>query len=161
MQIIERKENPLLGRVELTFEWNHDNLPTPTLSEMITAAAKAEPGSKKELVFVKNVNTRYGMPLTTGIALIYDSEESASLEPKFIVDRHEKTRAQKETGGDEECQTDLTQDRNGQNIQLMAILWYVKESFVRFVDLVSSWEFTMIGKYVENVVTIQTMKKSN
>ena len=36
-----------------------------------------------------------------GEALIYDSEESASLEPKFIVDRHEKTRAQKETGGDE------------------------------------------------------------
>ena len=41
------------------------------------------------------------MPLTTGIALIYDSEESASLEPKFIVERHEKTRAVKETGGDE------------------------------------------------------------
>jgi len=101
MEIIERKENPLLGRVELTFEWNHANLPTPTLSEMVTAAAKAEPGSKKELVFVKNVNTRYGMPLTTGIALIYDSEESASLEPKFIFDRHEKTRAKKETGGDE------------------------------------------------------------
>ena len=101
MQIIERKENPLLGRVELTFEWNHTNLPTPTLSEMITSAAKAEPGSKKELIFVKNVNTRYGRPLTTGTALIYDSEESASLEPKFIVDRHEKTRAPKETGGDE------------------------------------------------------------
>ena len=101
MQIIERKENPILGRVELTFEWNHTNLPTPTLSEMINAAAKAEPGSKKELIFVKNVNTRYGRPLTTGTALIYDSEESASLEPKFIVDRHEKTRAPKETGGDE------------------------------------------------------------
>ena len=101
MQIIERKENPLLGRVELTFEWNHAKLPTPTLSEMITAAAKAEPGSKKELIFIKNVNTRYGRPLTTGTALIYDSEESASLEPKFIVDRHEKTRAPKETGGDE------------------------------------------------------------
>tara|TARA_B100000900_G_scaffold414951_1_gene443189 strand:- start:3519 stop:3824 length:306 start_codon:yes stop_codon:yes gene_type:complete len=101
MQIIERKENPLLGRVELTFEWNHKNLPTPTLSEMIIAAAKAEPGSKKEYVFIKNVNTRYGMPLTTGIALVYDSEESASLEPKFIVDRHEKTREKKETVGDE------------------------------------------------------------
>ena len=101
MQIIERKENPLLGRVELTFEWNHENLPTPTLSEMITAAAKAEPGSKKELVFVKNVNTRFGRPLTTGIALLYDSEETASLEPKFIVDRHEKARPQKDKGGDE------------------------------------------------------------
>ena len=101
MQIIERKENPLLGRVELTFEWNHVNLPTPTLSEMVNAAAKAEPGANRELVFVKNVNTRYGRPFTTGIALVYDSAETASFEPKFVQDRHQKTRASKETGGDE------------------------------------------------------------
>ena len=59
MQIIERKENPLLGRVELTFEWSHANLPTPTLSEMITAAAKAEPvqqGTGKRLSMLECVN---------------------------------------------------------------------------------------------------------
>ena len=101
MQIIERKENPLLGRVELTFEWNHVNMPTPTLSEMVTSAAKAEPGANRELVFVKNVSTRYGRPFTTGLALVYDSVDSAAFEPKFVQDRHQKTRASTEKGGDE------------------------------------------------------------
>ena len=101
MQIIERKENPLLGRVELTCEWNHVNMPTPTLSEMVTSAAKAEPGANRELVFVKNVSTRYGRPFTTGLALVYDSADSAAFEPKFVQDRHQKTRASTEKGGDE------------------------------------------------------------
>jgi small subunit ribosomal protein S24e len=101
MQIIERKENPLLGRVELTFEWNHVNMPTPTLSEMVTSAAKAEPGANRELVFGKNVSTRYGRPFTTGLALVYDSADSAAFEPKFVQDRHQKTRASTEKGGDE------------------------------------------------------------
>jgi ribosomal protein S24E len=68
---------------------------------MVNAAAKAEPGANRELVFVKNVNTRYGRPFTTGIALVYDSAESASFEPKFVQDRHQKTRSSKDTGGDE------------------------------------------------------------
>ena len=101
MQITERKENPLLGRVELTFEWNHVNLPTPTLIEMVTAAAKAEPGANRELVYVKNVNTRFGRPFTTGLALVYDSAESAAFEPTFVQDRHQKTRASQKTGGGE------------------------------------------------------------
>ena len=71
MEIIERKENPLLNRVEISFRWEHPKGATPKLSEMVAAAAKAEPGSKKELTFVKNVNTRFGRPQTTGIAVIY------------------------------------------------------------------------------------------
>ncbi len=61
MEIIERKENPLLNRVEISFRWEHPKGATPKLSEMVAAAAKAEPGSKKELTFVKNVNTRFGL----------------------------------------------------------------------------------------------------
>ena len=49
MEIIERKENPLLNRVEISFRWEHPKGATPKLSEMVAAAAKAEPGSKKEL----------------------------------------------------------------------------------------------------------------
>ena len=43
MEVIERKENPLLDRVEIRFMWNHENSPTPSLDEMVAAAAKAEP----------------------------------------------------------------------------------------------------------------------
>ena len=90
MEIIERKENPLLKRVELRFRWNHDKTSTPTLADMVNAAAKAEPGSKKELTFVKNVNTRFGQPLTTGLAVIYQDENAATVGPEYVHTRHQK-----------------------------------------------------------------------
>ena len=52
MEVIDRKENPLLGRVEIRFQWEHTNSPTPSLKEMVAAAAKAEPGAKENLVFL-------------------------------------------------------------------------------------------------------------
>ena len=88
MEVIERKENPLLDRVEIRFMWNHENSPTPSLNEMVAAATKAEPGANKDLVFVKEVSTRYGRPQTSGLALIYGSSESAELEPEYVRVRH-------------------------------------------------------------------------
>lgn len=88
MEVTERKENPLLDRVEIRFVWNHANSSTPSLAEMRAAAAKAEPGAKEELVFVKDVNTRFGMAQTTGMALVYGSAESAELESEFVKARH-------------------------------------------------------------------------
>ena len=88
MEIIERKENAVLDRVELRFQWNHPGAATPSLSQMVDAAAKAEPGADKKLVFVKNVNTRFGMTRTSGLALIYGTPESASNEPDYVMERH-------------------------------------------------------------------------
>ena len=88
MEIIERKENPVLDRVELTFQWNHSGEATPSVSQMVDAAAKAEPGADKKLVYVKNVNTRFGMSRTSGLALIYGAAESASIEPDYVIERH-------------------------------------------------------------------------
>ena len=96
MEIIERKENPLLNRVEISFRWEHSKGSTPKLSEMVAAAAKAEPGSKKELTFVKNVNTRFGRPQTTGIAVIYGDAEAAALEPEYVHTRHKSTHSPNE-----------------------------------------------------------------
>ncbi len=90
MEIIERKENPALDRVELTFQWNHSGDATPSRSQMRDAAAKAEPGAIKEQVFIKNVNTRFGMSKTTGLALIYGSEDSASIEPEYVRTRYDQ-----------------------------------------------------------------------
>ena len=105
MQVIERKDNPLLNRVEIRFVWDHPNSPTPDLSQMVSAAAKVEPGSKEELIFIKDVSTRFGMPRTTGLALVYSTEEASSIEPDFIVERHKKVRGDDSPadgeGGDE------------------------------------------------------------
>lgn len=88
MEILDRKENPALDRVELKFQWDHSNEATPSLSQMVEAAAKAEPGTDTNLVVVKNVNTRFGMCRTTGTALIYGSAESKSIEPDYVIERH-------------------------------------------------------------------------
>lgn len=101
MQVIERKDNPLLNRVEIRFVWDHPNSPTPDLSQMVAAAAKVEPGAKEELVFIKDVSTRFGMPRTTGLALIYSSAEASTIEPNFIVERHKRVRGEDSEGGDE------------------------------------------------------------
>tara|TARA_B100000676_G_C17793049_1_gene688089 strand:- start:201 stop:515 length:315 start_codon:yes stop_codon:yes gene_type:complete len=104
MQVIDRKDNPLLNRVEIKFVWDHPNSPTPDLAQMVAAAAKSEPGAKPELVFVKDVSTRFGMPRTTGLALIYSSEEASTIEPDFIVERHKRIRGDESDGsqgGDE------------------------------------------------------------
>ena len=55
------------------------------LSQMVEAAAKAEPGADSNLVIVKDVNTRFGMSRTTGTALIYGSSESKSVEPDYVI----------------------------------------------------------------------------
>ena len=99
MEVIERKENPLLDRVEIRFLWNHDNSSPPSLKEMVAAAVKVEPGAKESMTFVKEVSTRYGRPQTTGLALVYGSSESAALESKYVRVRHgEKTES--EDGGE-------------------------------------------------------------
>ena len=44
------------------------------------------------------------MPRTTGLALIYSSEEASTIEPDFIVERHKRIRGDESDdseGGDE------------------------------------------------------------
>ena len=49
MEIIDRKENPLLNRVEISFRWDHSGGATPTLSEMVAAAARLNLAQRKNL----------------------------------------------------------------------------------------------------------------
>ena len=88
MEILERKDNPLLNRVEIKFVWNHPGEGTPTRKDMVIAAAKSEPNAKKELTYIKDVRTVFGKGRTEGIALIYSSAESASMEPGYVSARH-------------------------------------------------------------------------
>jgi small subunit ribosomal protein S24e len=88
MEIIERKENPILNRVELTWQWRHTGAPTPTRTEIIDAVVKMEPGATKDRILVKSVSTRFGQPLTTGNAVVYGDRADLEKEPKYILARH-------------------------------------------------------------------------
>ena len=88
MEILERKENPLLERVELAFSLRHVGVPTPSRQALLEAVTRMEPGSSVDQIIVKNVNTRFGQPLTTGDAYVYGSREALLKEPKYILQRH-------------------------------------------------------------------------
>ena len=84
MEIIDRIENPLLSRVELTFKWNHHGTATPSRTEMLNQLASMEPGANRDLIVVKDVVTRFGVATTTGVGLVYESQDAMSVEPEYI-----------------------------------------------------------------------------
>jgi ribosomal protein S24E len=88
MEIIDRKENSLLDRVEISFRWRHVGNPTPSRDELLNMAKSMEPGASKECIIIKDVNTRFGQPLTSGVAHIYGNKASMVVEPKCMLDRH-------------------------------------------------------------------------
>ncbi len=88
MEIIDRKENSLLKRIEIKFQLRHDKEATPSRSNLRSKVASLEPGSMAANVIVKNVNTRFGQPMTTGLAFIYESSAAMQIEPQYILDRH-------------------------------------------------------------------------
>ena len=87
MEVVERKENPLLKRVEIRFRWRHVGTATPSRAQMLAAVAAVEPGSTKENIIVKEVSTRFGQPLTTGLAYVYESADALAHEPTYILSR--------------------------------------------------------------------------
>ena len=91
METKDRKENPLLNRVEIEFSWNHEGKPTPSRSEMLNLIATKEK-SKVDLIVIKNVNTRFGVGITTGTALIYNDVEAMKVEPAYIHERFSELR---------------------------------------------------------------------
>jgi small subunit ribosomal protein S24e len=93
MEIIERKENPILNRVELSWQWRHVGSATPTRADIIDAVAKMEPGATKDRILVKSVSTRFGQPLTTGSAFVYSDRADLEKEPKYILARHDNSAA--------------------------------------------------------------------
>ena len=88
MEIIDRKENLILNRVEIAWQWRHAGAATPTRNQIIDAVVKMEPGATKDRILVKSVSTRFGQPLTTGNAFVYGDRADLEKEPKYILARH-------------------------------------------------------------------------
>jgi ribosomal protein S24E len=105
MDIVSRIENKLLNRVEINFRWQHEGQATPSRKAVMDLVKTLEPGSNPDFIVVKECNTRFGQPLTTGMAFIYHDASSMSVEPEFIHKRHEQFRsaspAPAKEGGDE------------------------------------------------------------
>ncbi len=114
INIISKKQNPLLKRKEVTFSIDHAQTGgTPTrveVSKQLAALLKA----KRELVYVKNVQTKTGTMIAVGEANVYDSIEQAKImEPKHIIARNalpekpEESQAPEESTEKEEKAVDV------------------------------------------------------
>ena len=112
MEIIDRKENPILNRVEISWQWRHTGAATPTRNEIIDAVLKMEPGATKDLVLVKSVSTRFGQPLTTGNAFVYGDRTDLEKEPKYIL----APPAAKKSSSEEETTEDSADDAEAAEI---------------------------------------------
>jgi len=97
VDIRTQEHNPLLKRIEITFEVKHDKrMGTPQRFEVRKRLAKI---LKKdlELVYVKRMETKTGTMITFGNANIYDSIEQGKLvEPKHILTRNAPIEKEKE-----------------------------------------------------------------
>ncbi len=95
-EVLSRRENPLLDRVEIEFRTRHSSEPTPTRDALREEIAKIAKG-KKDLVIIDRVNSDFGRPETTGYAKVYKNKDKIlSVERKHILIRNGLLKPEKE-----------------------------------------------------------------
>lgn len=96
VEVLQKKENPLLKRTEVSFRLLHPKEKTParaSVREKLAAVA----GGKREGVVISYLRSRYGVSQTLGYAKIYESAEAAKkMEPFHILLRNGLAEAKKD-----------------------------------------------------------------
>lgn len=89
IRILSRKRNPLLKRMEITFEVDHsDSGGTPQRLEVRETLAKAIKADLK-LVYISRMVTKTGTMTALGEANAYDSlDQARHVEPNHILVRY-------------------------------------------------------------------------
>ena len=88
LEVLQRKENPLLKRVEVTFKATHKAEPTPTRDALRAFLAK-ELKATKDIVVIDYQASTFGRYETVGAAKVYKTKEEAlAVERKHILVRN-------------------------------------------------------------------------
>src|SRR3989449_8755720 len=88
LEVLQRKENPLLKRVEVTFKATHKAEPTPTRDALRAFLAK-ELKATKDIVVIDYQASTFGRYETVGEAKVYKTKEEALAgERKHILVRN-------------------------------------------------------------------------
>jgi small subunit ribosomal protein S24e len=88
LEVIQRKENPLLKRTEVSFKAIHKAEPTPTRDALRAFLAK-ELKATKDIVVIDSQASTFGRYETVGYAKVYKTKEEAlSVERKHILVRN-------------------------------------------------------------------------
>ena len=88
IEITEKKDHPLLSRLEISFLIKHPEESTPKRSEVREGLAGTL-NVKKGCVVIDNMKTVFGKSETIGFAKVYSTEEQArSIEREHILVRN-------------------------------------------------------------------------
>ena len=94
LEVVAKKENPLLKRVEVRFKAIHKAEPTPTRDALRAFLAK-ELKATKDVVVIDHQASSFGRYETLGYAKIYKSKEEAeSIERRHILVRNRLAEAE-------------------------------------------------------------------
>jgi len=88
IEVVSRKDNPLLGRIEIQFKISHGKDRTPTRDDIRNELATMV-NSKKDRVVIDHMNSVFGKAETVGYAKIYEKKETAQkIERKHTLKRN-------------------------------------------------------------------------
>ncbi len=74
IEILNKKENPLLGRTEVRFRVTHEGAPTPKREEVRQALGKAL-NAPKESVVLDQLDSEFGRGQSHGYAKVYANQD--------------------------------------------------------------------------------------
>ncbi|WP_048150032.1 30S ribosomal protein S24e [Palaeococcus ferrophilus] len=87
IRIIEKKENPLLGRTEIYFEVEHEGEPTPSRQEVkgkLVAMLDLNAGT----TVIQYIRSNFGSRVSKGYAKVYETRERMlEVEPEYVLRR--------------------------------------------------------------------------
>jgi len=88
LEVVQRKENPLLKRTEVSFKAIHKAEPTPT-RDALRAFLARELKATKDIVVIDSQASTFGRYETVGYAKVYKTKEEAlAVERKHILVRN-------------------------------------------------------------------------
>lgn len=90
-EIVEERYNSLIGRLELEVKVTHLGEGTPSRGIIREGLARLY-GKRIEQVYIRKVQTEYGLPVSSVEVHIYDDVERAKyFEPEYVIKRDEES----------------------------------------------------------------------
>ncbi|UCE75327.1 MAG: hypothetical protein JSV56_06410 [Methanomassiliicoccales archaeon] len=96
VEVISKRENPVIGRLEVDFKVTHPKEVTPRRKEVRDKIA-AQLEVQKDRIVIDHMKTEFGKPETMGYAKVYKSKGDAlQVETKAVLKRNNLLEEKKE-----------------------------------------------------------------
>ena len=130
LEILEKRENPLLNRTEVKFRIKHEGEKTPE-RELVKNDLAEELKVSKDLIIVDYIRPHFGIAVSSGYAKIYKSvEDGKKVEPDYVLKRNNfgiKTKEEKKEKEEEVKEAEAEKTAEGEEVKEEAKSEEVKE----------------------------------